>query len=1279
MAFRILTHDLCPYNPSLVELDWQVPITSTKFARKNPKVRSRKIRHARINKEDERCPRPTSRKQAPRSRQSSVAQQAFPIASLQEYTFIRKDSDYEPLVAEIWNDQIHRGWPKAIPYTTPQGINVAVRQCIKFISTDDSAYYILLCGGIIGYTSWRHDRVSIKTLPRLFHKTRINAVRALRKDVVSLGHGMPSDALLATILSFALQETVYHNHTVESPPWPKSPLARAQLLNWAGDLNQHSHHLDAFFSLLERRGGFGTVTDPGLRRLIYICDLLTSSVNATAPRFPQPDSRQPPVSISQLEFDADALQLSSTFGAMFKQFSPLSWQFIEPLIDLLPDIRQVTVAIDMHHRSLGKAPPLGKLADLANSVHWRILSLRERSEHSSSNAQTTTPAETTDPHEMGMRFIARQTLEPVRLAILIFSNLAIFPVSISAGVAAHLASSLRDLYERNQVRIFEPEFEIWILAMGCIASWGTNDRLWFLARLKHMTDRLSRSRGEELSLDAWLHIMRGFLWWEHPARGNPPPGTWFKQIAATRTAAFRRTSSSAILTVFPPQAWELPLNISANLIDAIPPPLPPPLPRPQALFQPKLEECYGVVTTKQKPSGMAKKGDTETSSLTRPTQAPEVNGAYCLCQPEPKIPRPRNAFILYRQHQQATVVRQYPGLPNPEISKIIGEHWSNLAEDQKQRWKALAEEEKARHALQYPDYRYQPRRNGRYSAASAGHASGQSTGTSSKVDSNGNCIKCGGKTMNPPATPHPLYSPPAQDRDRLRSPPYGRALYGPRDPHSMSYQSPHPRHDHRYHPPYRQSISAPHQPTSAVESYGHDLKRRRFDGAGIYIPTRESPPEKTANDDGPAKPSQSQESGLAAMIMSIPVLNKIKILSTVSPSLVAPHPTSPPLSTRGAVVAIDGPDLHSVWDMTNSLKIQLEREGSFVAKIFTGPDPAKFFAISNGPSTGPKGPVSTADVLRLAEEWHKVSDEMRRYITTRPGPAKESVAARRTSILDVDMLEAPENATWSASLERKSSDVAMAETSSAAKIPDHPPFDHGPLFTTLQTVEVDDGGKSKSHSHPTAVCVNSLSKPSELAITAATSPRVTRSRSTASPSAMSTSTTTSSMHPSCSTPASAIPIALVPHYQLSTTNYCAIHTTISDAYSPGSHWQWVAALWRGTIGPDVTVAVRPVGIRGSSDEEISSGFGVVDGPLSNGDERMTAAAAKEKPASYGPGVEVRLLDYRAVIVRTMGKGGQPQKNGPGLKLSEEDDKKAEEFWEKVKRRVGFEVAEFLRR
>ena len=49
------------------------------------------------------------------------------------------------------------------------------------------------------------------------------------------------------------------------------------------------------------------------------------------------------------------------------------------------------------------------------------------------------------------------------------------------------------------------------------------------------------------------------------------------------------------------------------------------------------------------------------------------------------------AFILYRQHYQASVVSQNPGLANPQISKVIGDHWQAEPEEVKNHWRVLAE------------------------------------------------------------------------------------------------------------------------------------------------------------------------------------------------------------------------------------------------------------------------------------------------------------------------------------------------------------------------------------------------------------------------------------------------------------------------------------------------------------------------------------------------------------------------------------------------------------
>ncbi|CAZ84416.1 unnamed protein product [Tuber melanosporum] len=128
----------------------------------------------------------------------------------------------------------------------------------------------------------------------------------------------------------------------------------------------------------------------------------------------------------------------------------------------------------------------------------------------------------------------------------------------------------------------------------------------------------------------------------------------------------------------------------------------------------------------------------------------------CLCQQPARIPRPRNAFILFRQHNQAAVVAKHPGKPNPEISKIIGEMWRESSQEAKNLWQRHADEEKKKHFARYPEYRYQPRRNGKKNAAAAAGASGSASGGAiSPPLETAICSTCGGRTgsLSTPQTP----------------------------------------------------------------------------------------------------------------------------------------------------------------------------------------------------------------------------------------------------------------------------------------------------------------------------------------------------------------------------------------------------------------------------------------------------------------------------------------------------------------------------------------------
>jgi hypothetical protein len=52
------------------------------------------------------------------------------------------------------------------------------------------------------------------------------------------------------------------------------------------------------------------------------------------------------------------------------------------------------------------------------------------------------------------------------------------------------------------------------------------------------------------------------------------------------------------------------------------------------------------------------------------------------------------------------------------------------------------------------------------------------------------------------------------------------------------------------------------------------------------------------------------------------------------------------------------------------------------------------------------------------------------------------------------------------------------------------------------------------------------------------------------------------------------PVIILPTFQLAASVAYASRIPITDAYSCTDHWQWMATLWRGTVGPDLTIYVK---------------------------------------------------------------------------------------------------------
>ncbi|KAH9891133.1 hypothetical protein C8Q73DRAFT_112026 [Cubamyces lactineus] len=77
-------------------------------------------------------------------------------------------------------------------------------------------------------------------------------------------------------------------------------------------------------------------------------------------------------------------------------------------------------------------------------------------------------------------------------------------------------------------------------------------------------------------------------------------------------------------------------------------------------------------------------------------------------KPPGHIPRPRNAFMIFRSAYCANVKESQVEHDHRMISKILGEVWQNLEAEKKDYYKRLAAEEKEAHRVMYPNYRFSP-------------------------------------------------------------------------------------------------------------------------------------------------------------------------------------------------------------------------------------------------------------------------------------------------------------------------------------------------------------------------------------------------------------------------------------------------------------------------------------------------------------------------------------------------------------------------------------------
>jgi hypothetical protein len=442
----------------------------------------------------------------------------------------KRPEDDIAVYQDIIHDSITFGWKNLVPIESSPGSGYYpwVATCYEFICTDDSHYYSNLYAGLMHMHIIRHGPHALRNLPRPVLEMKGKTLQCLQWEIDHLhddGVGLARDSLLSTIYVMAGHEP--NLAALEIPPlqYVASPMAGFQLLGSTGMMKTEYTHYSALYHLVAKRGGIHEVKTFGVGNQLATGDLVTAT-QALRPCgfgcywFPHTFGE---MGVEPLQAGEELLRKSFGFG--FEMLSTQMRMYIEPFLDFLPWIRDVTVAIDRFYGTGGQTPVVGKLINCTNYVQYRLLAL-EHHDYQKRSDQGRVAVESVAV--IPVPKLAVSALRMIQLPTLIYTDLVIFPLAYASG---HRYNVARELYSKLSTfdgrYLGDSSLHLWICSMAYIAllpyhtttEMGTDLK----GRLREVLEVVvPEHTGHEEDgraevgerYERYIQLMEGWLWWD---------------------------------------------------------------------------------------------------------------------------------------------------------------------------------------------------------------------------------------------------------------------------------------------------------------------------------------------------------------------------------------------------------------------------------------------------------------------------------------------------------------------------------------------------------------------------------------------------------------------------------------------------------------------------------------------------------------------------------------------------------------------------------------------